>query len=64
MLTLFFDSEGLVHAEFMSKEITINAASYCNTLRLRKAIRDQLHSKLSPKELCCCMTMQLRIDHV
>lgn len=33
MLTVFFDSEGVVYSEFTPRGTTINAASYCNTLK-------------------------------
>lgn len=50
MLTLFFDNEGVVLAEFMPKGTTINSAAYCATLkRLRKALKDRRPGKLTRK---------------
>ena len=50
MLTVFFDNQVVVYAEFMPKKTTINAAAYCETLtRLRKAIKDKKPGKLSKK---------------
>ncbi|KFM62375.1 Histone-lysine N-methyltransferase SETMAR, partial [Stegodyphus mimosarum] len=48
MMTLFFDREGVVHTEFMPKGATINASSYCETLkRLRKSLKNRRPGKLS-----------------
>lgn len=37
MLTVFWDSKGIVHHEYMEKGSTINSISYCNTLSKLKA---------------------------
>ena len=48
LATVFFDCEGVVYTEFMPKGSTINAASYCETLKhLRKAIKDRRPGRLS-----------------
>ncbi|XP_035229543.1 histone-lysine N-methyltransferase SETMAR-like [Stegodyphus dumicola] len=45
---LFFDREGVVHTEFMPKGATINASSYCETLkRVRKSFKNRRPRKLS-----------------
>ncbi|XP_035225849.1 histone-lysine N-methyltransferase SETMAR-like [Stegodyphus dumicola] len=43
-----FGREGLLHTEFMPKDATINASSYCETLkRLRKSLKNRRPGKMS-----------------
>ena len=48
MTTVFFDCQRVVYTECMSKGTTINALSYCSTLKnLKKVIKDYRRGKLS-----------------
>ena len=39
MLICFFDQEGIVHWEFVTPGMTVNADFYCDVLRLRENVR-------------------------
>lgn len=48
MCTVFWDKKGVLLVEFLSRNETINAASYCETLKnLRRAIQNKRRGKLS-----------------
>lgn len=48
MCTVFWDRKGVLLVEFLSRNETINAASYCETLKnLRRAIQNKRRGKLS-----------------
>lgn len=50
MVTVFWDTKGIIMVEYMPQGSTITAASYFDTLmRLRKAIKEKRRGKLSKK---------------
>ena len=49
MLTVFWDSQGLILEHYMEKGVTVTIVNYCNMLRneLRPAIRSKRRGRLT-----------------